>query len=492
MKSIKSAGVIGAGVIGSGWIARFLLNGIDVYVYDPSKEAPANVDKVVKNAERSYKKLLRSDLPKKGTLSFSSSVSEVARSAKLIIEAVPERLSAKQSVYDEIESSSNSEVIIASSTSGILPSDLQAQMSHPDRLLVAHPFNPVYLLPLVEMVGGEKTSKKVIEETSNILSVIGMFPLHIKKEIPAFIADRLLESVWREALWLVNDNVATTEEIDDAIRYGFGLRWAQMGLFETYRLAGGDAGMRHFISQFGPCLEWPWTHLTDVPEFTDELIDKVSNQSDLQSGQYSIDELMQKRDDNLVDFLKVLKNNRWGAGNILKDFDERLSNPKPKIEFSKLDLTQPLLTFETKIPKEWVDYNGHMTESRYLECFSEATTEMMAIVGANEDYISSVGSYFTVETHIRHLDEVLISEKIYSKTQVIFGESKKLHLFHWLYHESDRLLATAEHMLIHVDLKTRAASLPNDDVLKRMSMVYEAHKELPKPDGLNRAVGDKF
>ena len=274
MKSIKSAGVIGAGVIGSGWIARFLLNGIDVYVYDPSTGAPANVDKVVKNAERSYKKLLRSDLPKKGTLSFSSSVLEVARSAKLIIEAVPERLSVKQSVYDEIESSSNSEVIIASSTSGILPSDLQAQMSHPDRLLVAHPFNPVYLLPLVEMVGGEKTSKKVIEETSNILSVIGMFPLHIKKEIPAFIADRLLESVWREALWLVNDNVATTEEIDDAIRYGFGLRWAQMGLFETYRLAGGDAGMRHFISQFGPCLEWPWTHLMDVPEFTDELIDK--------------------------------------------------------------------------------------------------------------------------------------------------------------------------------------------------------------------------
>ncbi len=124
----------------------------------------------------------------------------------------------------------------------------------------------------------------------------------ILKEIPAFIADRLLESVWREALWLVNDNVATTEEIDDAIRYGFGLRWAQMGLFETYRLAGGEAGMRHFIAQFGPCLEWPWTHLMDVPDFTEELIDKVSNQSDNQSGQYSIDELMQKRDDNLVDF----------------------------------------------------------------------------------------------------------------------------------------------------------------------------------------------
>jgi carnitine 3-dehydrogenase len=319
-----------------------------------------------------------------------------------------------------------------------------------------------------------------------------MFPLHIKKEIPAFIADRLLESVWREALWLVNDDIATTEEIDDAIRYGFGLRWAQMGLFETYRLAGGEAGMRHFISQFGPCLEWPWTHLMDVPEFTDELIEKVSSQSDHQSGQFSIDELMEKRDDNLVDFLKVLKDNQWGAGNSLKEFDASLSGSINKLEFSELNLSSPLLTYVTKVPKEWADYNGHMTEARYLECFSEATTEMMSIIGADEEYILNIGSYFTVETHIRHLDEVQIGESIKAKTQVIFGENKKLHLFHWLNHEDGRLLATAEHMLIHVDLKTRGASMPNDLVLKRMGLVYEAHKKLPRPEGINRAVGDKF
>jgi len=331
----------------------------------------------------------------------------------------------------------------------------------------------------------------VINKASSIFTHIGMFPLHIKKEIPAFIADRLLESVWREALWLVNDNVATTEEIDDAIRYGFGLRWAQMGLFETYRLAGGEAGMRHFIAQFGPCLEWPWTHLTDVPEFTDELIDKVSNQSDDQSGQYSIDELMQKRDDNLVDFLKALKENRWGAGNLLKEYDETLSNPVNKLEFSKLDLSQPIDTYTTHIPKEWADYNGHMTEARYLDCFSEATTELMAIIGADEEYIANVGSYFTVETHIRHLDEVLIGERIYSKTQVIYGQNKKLHLFHWLHHNDGRLLATAEHMLIHVDLKTRGASMPSDLVMDRIERIYNAHKKLPSPEGISRAVGDK-
>ncbi|MDC1026208.1 carnitine 3-dehydrogenase [Candidatus Thioglobus sp.] len=492
MKSIKAVGVIGAGVIGSGWIARLLLNGIDVFVYDPSKEAPKYVNKVIDNAERAYKKLLTSSLPKKGKLLFSASISDVAKSCELIIEAVPERLSIKQLAYEEIESSADKNLVIASSTSGILPSDLQAKMKHPERLLVAHPFNPVYLLPLVEIVGGSKTSKNVIEETSKNFTNIGMFPLHIKKEIPAFIADRLLESVWREALWLVNDDIATTEEIDDAIRYGFGLRWAQMGLFETYRLAGGEAGMRHFISQFGPCLEWPWTHLMDVPEFTDELIEKVSSQSDQQSGQFSIDELMEKRDDNLVDFLKVLKDNQWGAGNSLKEFDASLSGSINKLEFSELNLSSPILTYVTKVPKEWADYNGHMTEARYLECFSEATTEMMSIIGADEEYILNIGSYFTVETHIRHLDEVQIGESIKAKTQVIFGENKKLHLFHWLNHEDGRLLATAEHMLIHVDLKTRGASMPNDLVLKRMGLVYEAHKKLPKPEGINRAVGDKF
>jgi len=151
-----------------------------------------------------------------------------------------------------------------------------------------------------------------------------MRPLHVRKEIEAFIADRLLEAVWRESLWLVKDDIATTEEIDDAIRYGFGLRWAQMGLFETYRIAGGEKGMRHFITQFGPCLKWPWTKLTDVPELTEELTEKIARQSDEQSGKYSIRELERIRDENLVAILKALKNNRWGAGQTLTEYEEKL------------------------------------------------------------------------------------------------------------------------------------------------------------------------
>ena len=191
---------------------------------------------------------------------------------------------------------------------------MQAALEHPGRLVVGHPFNPVYLLPLVEVVGGEHTTMGTIERAQEIYRSIGMHPLHVRVEIDAFIADRLLEAVWREALWLVNDGVATTQEIDDAMTYGFGLRWAQMGLFETYRVAGGAGGFRHFIEQFGPTLEWPWTKLMDTPDFTPELVDKLVEQSDAQSGAHSIRELERIRDTNIVGFLKVLEANSWAAG----------------------------------------------------------------------------------------------------------------------------------------------------------------------------------
>ena len=492
MKSIQTAAVIGAGVIGAGWIARLLLNGIDVNVFDPSPDAPENTNKVVNNAARAYANLHTVQLPKKGKLSFKDSVSEATKNVAIVIEAVPERLNIKLTVYREIELSTSIDTIITSSTSGILPTDLQAELHNPERFVVAHPFNPVYLLPLVEMVGGEKTNATTIERASDIFESIGMFPLHIKKEIPAFIADRLLESVWREALWLVNDGVATTQEIDDAIRYGFGLRWAQMGLFETYRLAGGEAGMRHFISQFGPCLEWPWTHLMDVPEFTEELVDKVSNQSDEQSGMHSIRALEQKRDDNLVDILKVLKDNRWGAGNTLQAFEDELVKNIETIDFADRNLSQPIDTYATTVPQKWADYNGHMNETHYLECFSNAADKMMAIVGADKAYIAKGNSFFTVETHIRHLDEVLVGEGVSVSTQVISGGGKKFHIFHFLYHQDGRLLATGEQMLLHVNLESRAACNPNELVSERIAAISSAHQNLASPDGTGRAVAQKL
>jgi len=320
---ISKVAVIGGGLIGAGWVARFAENGIDVAVYDPAPDAEVKAAVVFANAEHAYAKLTTAPRMNKGNIRFVASIDDAVRDADLITEAVPEDPAIKAAVYAEIEESADPAALIASSTSGILPSTLQTGLKHPERLLVAHPFNPVYLLPLVELVAGKDTASHIIPRVTEFYKAIGMRPLHIKKEIEAFVADRLMEAVWRESLWLVKDGIATTEEIDDAIRFGFGLRWAQMGIFETYRLAGGEAGMRHFLAQFGPTLEWPWSKLTDVPEFNDELVELISSQSDAQSGHRSIQELSRIRDDNLVAILRALKENNWGAGETLAEYEKK-------------------------------------------------------------------------------------------------------------------------------------------------------------------------
>jgi carnitine 3-dehydrogenase len=324
MPIISKAAVIGGGVIGAGWVARLIENGINVAVYDPAPDATEKVDAVLKNSRYAYSKLISVTRASEGLITYFDSTEGAVHNAELIIESVPERLDIKHSVYVEIEKFATKSALIASSTSGIMPSDLQANMQNPERLLVAHPFNPVYLLPLVELVGGKKTSIETIERAKEIYVAIGMHPLHVKKEIEAFIADRLLEAVWRESLWLVKDGIATTQDVDDAVRFGFGLRYAQMGVFDTYRVAGGEAGMRHFMAQFGPCLKWPWTKLMNVPEFNDELVDLIAGQSDEQSGHMTIREMERIRDDNLIAIMHGLKGNDWGAGKTLSHYEKQL------------------------------------------------------------------------------------------------------------------------------------------------------------------------
>ena len=192
--------------------------------------------------------------------------------------------------------------------------------------MVGHPFNPVYLLPLVEICGGEKTSEDAKLIAAEFYREVGMKPLILRKEIDAFIADRLLEAVWREALWLIKDGVATTGQIDDIMTHGFGLRWAQKGLFETYRTAGGEAGMKHFLEQFGPCLQWPWTKLTDVPDLDDSLIDTIVRQSDAQAAGRTVSELEDERDANLVAMLKALRGQDSAAGAFLNDLGAATSS----------------------------------------------------------------------------------------------------------------------------------------------------------------------
>ena len=482
----RTVAIIGGGVIGGGWAARFLLNGWDVRVFDPDPQAETVFAEVLENARRSLPGLTDIALPDAGAISFHASVADAVNGASWIQESVPERLDLKHRVLAEVQAACDPDAVIGSSTSGFKPSELQEGAARPGQIMVCHPFNPVYLMPLVEVVPSPQTDTARVEQAEAVLTQLGMYPLRVRKEIDAHIADRFLEAVWREALWLVKDGVATTKEIDEAIRMGFGIRWAQMGLFETYRTAGGAAGMRHFMAQFGPALNWPWTKLMDVPEFTDDLVDLIADQSDEQSGHLTIPELLRARDDNLVAILRALKGQDWGAGAVLRAQEAALKGAG----LDTMDLTQPILTGQRAIPLDWTDYNGHMNEAKYLQAFCDATDRFMELVGCDADYIATGGSYFTAETHIRHLDEVHAGAKVTIHTRLLGGEGKKMHLWHEMC-EGDRLVATGEHFLLHVDLETRRPSEPSQAIVTAIAAIAKRQAGLPAPDGAGRHVGQR-
>lgn len=310
------AAVIGGGVIGSGWAARFLLNGWHVRFYDPAPEAGNALSRSLEKARRWVPEVY-DGLPEEGLLEVVDSLEAAVAEAEWIQESTPERLPVKHAVLAAIQSDCSPSAVVASSTSGFMPSELQAASARPEQILVAHPYNPVYLLPIVECVGSPVTSPAIQARAMSILEQIGMKPVAVGAEVPAHIGDRLMEALWREALWLIKDGVATTGQIDDIMTHGFGLRWAQKGLFETYRVAGGEAGMQHFLQQFGPCLSWPWTKLMDVPDLDDALIARIVEQSDAQAEGRSVSTLEEERDANLVALLKVLREQDTAAGAFL-------------------------------------------------------------------------------------------------------------------------------------------------------------------------------
>ena len=310
---IKTFAALGSGVIGSGWIARALAHGLDVVAWDPAPGAEAALRQRVANAWPALQKAGLVPGASQERLKFVDTIEECVRDADFIQESAPERLDLKCELHAKISAAAKPDALIGSSTSGLLPSEFYADATHPGRCVVGHPFNPVYLLPLVEVVGGQKTDPAAIQAAIAVYRSLGMRPLHVRKEVPGFIADRLLEALWREALHLVNDGVASTGEIDDAIRFGAGLRWSFMGTFLTYTLAGGNAGMRHFMAQFGPALQLPWTYLP-APELTESLIDKVVEGTAEQQGKRSIAELERYRDDCLLAVLGAIKDTKARHG----------------------------------------------------------------------------------------------------------------------------------------------------------------------------------
>ena len=484
--TLKTVGLLGGGVIGGGWAARFVLNGYDVKIYDVDPQAKRKIGEVMANARRAYAKLTLAPLPHEGTITFVDTPEDAVTGVDFVQESAPERVELKQELLARASRVAPAHVVFGSSTSGILPSQLQRDMTFPERLVVGHPFNPVYLLPLVEICGGDKTSLDARERAREVYESIGMRPLMLQKEIDGFVADRLMEAMWREALWLINDGVATAEEIDDAIRFGAGLRWSFMGTFLVYRIAGGEAGMRHFMAQFGPTLKWPWTKLMNVPELDDVLLEKIVSQSDEQAGSRTIRELEMLRDDCLVAVMQGLKHVGFGAGETLAAYERKLFSGAT---VAPTNIENPIEVQRRRITADWADYNGHTNDSRYMQLSSEALDVFFRSIGFSNDYLATGRSLYTLESHIRYINESKVGDEIVVTAQVIALDEKKVHMHSVMSQTDGTIVATGEHIYLHVDTKLKKSCPIGTELLVLLEPIAKAHANLSRPEGVGRFVG---
>ena len=317
MAKKKIVSIIGTGVIGAGWAARFIASGHHVQAYDPSPRSLIKLKTDVKKALISLSKIGLHKNASIKNLTYHNNLKDALKDTSFVQENAPEKEKLKTSLLKEIDQLLDKKILMASSSSGLLPTKIQSKCKFPNRVLIGHPFNPVYLLPLVEIVKGKKTSQQSALKLKKIYESIGMKPLMVRKEIEGYISDRLQEALWRESLHLIKDGIASTEEIDDAIVYGPGLRWAFMGVCLTFHLAGGEEGMKHMLEQFGPALKLPWTKLK-APELNKKLKGRMISGTKKQAGKFSINDLEKQRDLFLIEIMKTLNNNHknmfpnWG------------------------------------------------------------------------------------------------------------------------------------------------------------------------------------
>jgi carnitine 3-dehydrogenase len=316
MAIVRTVGIAGTGLIGAGWAARLLVRGFDVIAYDVAPTAEARLKAAVEVAWPAMLKLLKPAVPRRGRLAFTTDLEEMAARADFVHEAAPEREDLKIKLFSEIDRLSRPDTIIASSSSGFLPTRLQSACTHPERVIIGHPFNPVYLLPLVETVPGEKTSAECMDRAGDYFESIGMHVLRLKREIEGYICDRLQEALWREALNILDKDIGNTGDIDNSIILSAGLRWAFMGSFLTYHMAGGPGGMRDFLKQFDPTMDLKWTDLK-FPRWNEALESRLIEGCEMQAAGRTVSELEAKRNDVLVDMMRLLRKHKIGAGLVL-------------------------------------------------------------------------------------------------------------------------------------------------------------------------------
>ncbi|MEU7577124.1 3-hydroxyacyl-CoA dehydrogenase NAD-binding domain-containing protein [Streptomyces sp. NPDC041068] len=303
-EDVRRVACIGAGVIGGGWVAHFLARGYDVTAWDPAPDAEHKLRRLVEAAWPALTQLGLADGASQDRLTVAATLQEAVADAQFVQESAPEKLELKRSLLADIDAAAPAGVVVASSTSGYPMTDMQTEAATPGRLVVGHPFNPPYLIPLVEVVGGERSDADAVAWASRFYEVAGKSVITMKSEVPGFIANRLQEALWREALHMVANGEATVQEIDDSITEGPGLRWAFMGPMLTFALAGGEGGMAHMLDHFGPSLKSPWTRL-EAPELDKKLYDAVVAGCDEEAAGRTIADLVAERDQGVIDVLRA-------------------------------------------------------------------------------------------------------------------------------------------------------------------------------------------
>ena len=486
----RTIGVVGTGVIGAGWAVRALARGHAVVAWDPAPGAEERLRATVDRAWPSATRLGLFPGADRRHLAWAAAADDLAGRVDWIQESAPEDEDVKRPLLQALAGAAGPGVVIASSSSGLLPTRLQEGCRHPERVLIGHPFNPVYLLPLVEVVAGRQTSTEAVDAALTHYDDLVMHPLVVRTEIEGYLSDRLQEALWREILHLVNDGVATTRELDEAVHYGPGLRWAGMGTNLTFHLAGGEGGMRHMLGQFGPALKLPWTKL-EAPDLTEDLIELMAAGCEEQAEGRSMAELERLRDDYLVNVMRSLRPLGLGAGRLVAEREARIHEAGVPAQWSAGDpVAAPLTLYETTVEPDWVDYNGHMSEWAFLTAFGWASDKLFRYVGVDEDYRSAGHTFFTVETHLNYVREASLADPLRFTTQVLGVDAKRLHFFHAMEHATTGdLLCTTEQMLLHVDTKAGSTAPLLPGPATALAAIAKAHADLPIPPQVGQVMG---
>ncbi|HEY3687413.1 MAG TPA: 3-hydroxyacyl-CoA dehydrogenase NAD-binding domain-containing protein [Streptosporangiaceae bacterium] len=308
---VRRVACVGAGVIGGGWVAHFLARGYDVTAWDPAPDAETRLRRLVDAAWPALTELGLAPRASRDNLTVAPTLAEAVSEAEFVQESAPETLDLKIKLLAELDAATPRGVVVASSTSGYGMSEMDTAAERADRLVVGHPFNPPYLIPLVEVVGGDRTDADAVAWASRFYEVAGKSVITMDRELPGFIANRLQEAVWREALHMVANGEATVEQIDASITEGPGLRWALMGPCLTFHLAGGEGGMAHMLDHFGPSLKSPWTRL-EAPELTPKLRDAVVDGCDAEAAGRTRAELVAERDRAIIAVQRAVAQARNG------------------------------------------------------------------------------------------------------------------------------------------------------------------------------------